>query len=154
MQGKSLSILFCAIIKIFYFWFRDHPLWQGDPPICEKQFEDFKQGTGALFLCRKQPDLRFFFKKRKFWSSAYRSFTCRGSLALFSIFKSFFTSWRVLLPKGMVPEPKIKKFYDRAQEATSLLPIQKSSHPLLRDHKNFLFLVQGPSPLAGEPSKR
>ena len=27
-------------------------------------------------------------------------------------------------------------------------------HPLLRDHKILLLLVQGPSPLAGEPSKR
>ena len=29
---------------------------------------------------------------------------------------------------------------------------ENAIHPLLRDHKIFLILVQGPSPLAGDPS--
>ena len=33
-----------------------------------------------------------------------------GSLALRETFKSFFTSWRGPLPKGMVPEQKPRKF--------------------------------------------
>ena len=73
---------------------------------------------GPLFVGFKILKSVIFFKKMHFWSSAYFGFTCKVSLALPDILKSFFTYWRGILSIGMVPEQKIKKFYDRAHEAS------------------------------------
>ena len=53
-----------------------------------------------------------------------------GSLALRETFKSFFTSWRGPLPKGMVPEQKLRKFYDRAKARGRDFPCMGHLGPL------------------------